>query len=400
MDNAARGPARGEIQALLESPELRRIFEEEPGASAAARAARSRARRGNVFETHDGLDTSPPPSRQGTRKSRILIGLAPLYLGAIILFFETVREPSTILQFFGTPSVAEETASRTGRINLAATSGTVTDSAVQRDAAQSDASATQPPTVAPAAGADTIEAETTLADAPASTESEEAGTELAMRSAEAAPEGAPAATDRAPVGGSPGEGTTGESSAGASTIYAADGPFGDSAYPDPRAGIPVAEPIDPAVAEAAEEALRLSRAERREVQRRLRLAEADPKMIDGIFGPATRAAITAWQEQAGLPATGFLDEPAMAMLVEQTAEEYRAWRVAERARAREREEQSAVVVSSVPPVSSASRDDTCRRLPSGELAFGKDVGCNFRAFGQNLKRDFKDLKGNLRQLFD
>jgi peptidoglycan hydrolase-like protein with peptidoglycan-binding domain len=173
------------------------------------------------------------------------------------------------------------------------------------------------------------------------------------------------------------------------------------AYADPHAGPAViAEPVDPAVAEAAEEALRLSRSDRREVQRRLRFADSDPRMIDGVFGAATRSAIAVWQEQAGLPVTGFMDEVAMALLVEQTADEYRAWRTAERARAREREEQSAVVASSARPMSVRPPAEKCRRTASGEIAFGRDVGCNFRAFGENFRRDLKDLKGSVRQLFD
>jgi peptidoglycan hydrolase-like protein with peptidoglycan-binding domain len=170
-------------------------------------------------------------------------------------------------------------------------------------------------------------------------------------------------------------------------------------YPDPRASPATAEPIDPAAAEAAEEALSLSRGDRREIQRRLRFASSDPQMIDGIFGPATRSAIAAWQAQAGLPATGFLDETAVALLVEQTADQYRAWRVAERTRAREREAQSEIVASSAPPPS-RSQHDGCRRTASGEIAFGRDVGCNLRAFGDNFRRDVRDLKGSIRQLFD
>lgn len=61
---------------------------------------------------------------------------------------------------------------------------------------------------------------------------------------------------------------------------------------------------DPAV--AAERALNLSRAQRAQIQRQLTLLTYDPRGIDGAFGPATRAAITRFQRDSGLPATGYL----------------------------------------------------------------------------------------------
>jgi len=48
-------------------------------------------------------------------------------------------------------------------------------------------------------------------------------------------------------------------------------------------------------AERAEQALDLNRNTRREVQRDLSILGFDPRGIDGIFGPGTRAAISAWQ---------------------------------------------------------------------------------------------------------
>ncbi len=64
---------------------------------------------------------------------------------------------------------------------------------------------------------------------------------------------------------------------------------------------------DPAAqAQAAEEALRLTRDQRRQVQRDLSILEIDPKGIDGVFGPGSRRAIAAWQVRNGHDATGFL----------------------------------------------------------------------------------------------
>ena len=72
-------------------------------------------------------------------------------------------------------------------------------------------------------------------------------------------------------------------------------------------------------AQAAEAALNLDRGERRDVQRRLAVLGVYDRGIDGIFGRGTRAAITAWQERAGLEPTGYLDRAAMARLTEQAA---------------------------------------------------------------------------------
>lgn len=59
-------------------------------------------------------------------------------------------------------------------------------------------------------------------------------------------------------------------------------------------------------ARALEEALGLDAEARRDVQRNLSILGFDPRGIDGIFGPGSRAAITAWQTDRGLDATGYL----------------------------------------------------------------------------------------------
>ncbi|RMD47921.1 MAG: peptidoglycan-binding protein, partial [Alphaproteobacteria bacterium] len=68
---------------------------------------------------------------------------------------------------------------------------------------------------------------------------------------------------------------------------------------------------------AAEEALRLSREERRRIQRQLSLLGYDTRGIDGIFGRGTRSAIEAWQKANGLPVTGYLDARQIEKLADQ-----------------------------------------------------------------------------------
>ena len=59
-------------------------------------------------------------------------------------------------------------------------------------------------------------------------------------------------------------------------------------------------------ARLAEDALNLSRDQRRAVQRNLDVLSFDPRGIDGIFGAGTRRAIANWQQQNGFAQTGYL----------------------------------------------------------------------------------------------
>ncbi|MGQ0565318.1 MAG: peptidoglycan-binding domain-containing protein [Gemmobacter sp.] len=64
---------------------------------------------------------------------------------------------------------------------------------------------------------------------------------------------------------------------------------------------------DPLVqARTAEEALGLTRDQRRAIQRQLSLLGIDPRGVDGVFGPGSRAAIKNWQERNAERVTGFL----------------------------------------------------------------------------------------------
>ena len=59
-------------------------------------------------------------------------------------------------------------------------------------------------------------------------------------------------------------------------------------------------------ARLAEDALSLTRDARRDIQRDLTILNFDPRGIDGIFGPGTRAALTNWQQQNGFSQTSYL----------------------------------------------------------------------------------------------
>ena len=90
-------------------------------------------------------------------------------------------------------------------------------------------------------------------------------------------------------------------------------------------------------AKSGEEALGLSREDRRDIQRSLSLLGFDPRGIDGVFGPGSRAAIAAWQKQNRFAETGFVTGNQLLRLRDQARAE--AERQEEEARKRrEREE--------------------------------------------------------------
>lgn len=156
----------------------------------------------------------------------------------------------------------------------------------------------------------------------------------------------------------------------------------DAGHGAPRLVAADRAPMDPEAAARAEAALDLSRRDRRELQRRLALAEHDPRLVDGIFGPATRAAIAAWQAAAGLPPTGFLDGDAVALLERQTEERFRAWQVATERDRRRRQTRMASAASPGPTAIPASAN--CQRNWSGQIAYGQNVACDLRGLRENV----------------
>lgn len=61
------------------------------------------------------------------------------------------------------------------------------------------------------------------------------------------------------------------------------------------------------IAEAEEDALNLTRNQRRDIQRDLSLLDFNTRGVDGIFGPGTRGAIRNWQQNNGYAQTSYLD---------------------------------------------------------------------------------------------
>lgn len=87
-----------------------------------------------------------------------------------------------------------------------------------------------------------------------------------------------------------------------------------------------------ATPERVEQALSLTRDERRTIQRDLTLLGFNTRGIDGIFGPGTRNAVTGWQELNDLTATGFLTREQIFSMAAQAARRAVELEEAERAR--------------------------------------------------------------------
>ena len=138
-------------------------------------------------------------------------------------------------------------------------------------------------------------------------------------------------------------------------------------------------------ARQSEANLALSPRLRREVQQRLALAEFDPLFFDGVFGPATRDALAAWQRAAGLAETGYLDQQSLSLLRERTDSAY--GKLLARDARQPQPDPLTVLMSPVPP-ESPLRVDGCQRTPSGQIAYGQGVRCDFRGLRQNLVKLF------------
>ncbi len=90
-------------------------------------------------------------------------------------------------------------------------------------------------------------------------------------------------------------------------------------------------------ARLAEEALGLSRSDRRDIQSNLTLLNYNTRGVDGIFGPGSRGAITNWQQSNGFPQTSYMTQGQINLLDAQAARR-QAEIDAEEARARQQAE--------------------------------------------------------------
>lgn len=77
-------------------------------------------------------------------------------------------------------------------------------------------------------------------------------------------------------------------------------------------------------AERTERALNLARDEKRDIQRALTVLGHDTRGVDGLFGPASRRAISRWQAGSQRPTNGFLDQTQVRMILNQGETKRRA----------------------------------------------------------------------------
>lgn len=163
---------------------------------------------------------------------------------------------------------------------------------------------------------------------------------------------------------------------------------------DPRASMAALQDSmfrDPVAAALSEAALDLSPAERRNLQQRLRLASHDTNGVDGIFGSATRAAIAAWQSEAGMAPTGFATKPTVTKLIAETETAYRAWHQAES----KRWNSAPRFAQAVPAPRPEGARSSCTRTVTGEIAYGQSFSCDVRGLRENLR----SIKRNFAQAF-
>lgn len=96
-----------------------------------------------------------------------------------------------------------------------------------------------------------------------------------------------------------------------------------------RAGTDVLAAMSPKQIEGN---LNLSRADRKDVQRRLAMLGHDVCGIDGVFGTATRRAVGAWQTRLGQQSTGYLNGDDLAALRNGTEAAMHMWEISRRER--------------------------------------------------------------------
>lgn len=114
-------------------------------------------------------------------------------------------------------------------------------------------------------------------------------------------------------------------------------------------------------AQATENAMGLTKSDKREVQRRLTLIGYNTNGIDGVFGPGSRSAITNWQVAAGFSPSSYLAPKQLSRLVKMSAKKYAEWQAR--------------------PKNYLGKDG-CLRRPNGRIIVGRTVRCDLRALNQ------------------
>ena len=135
-------------------------------------------------------------------------------------------------------------------------------------------------------------------------------------------------------------------------------------------------------AEARERALALDRAARIEVQRRLALMGYDPQGIDGVLGPLSRSAITAWQRDFGFAQTGHLDEAVIASIEERSVERWAEWEAERALRQRHAARPLAAPDATAEPAERAA----CIRGSDGRIVERQSFGCDLKGVKEGFQR--------------
>ncbi|MEM9060955.1 MAG: peptidoglycan-binding domain-containing protein [Pseudomonadota bacterium] len=145
-----------------------------------------------------------------------------------------------------------------------------------------------------------------------------------------------------------------------------------------------------AVSSDAEIRLGLTSRARRTAQLRLTLLGYDPRGVDGIFGPATREAISKLQRREALPQTGFLDVETLQVLERKSRREYRSW---QRRRQEDRQRRRDVALAKtapavIPSVPAARRAPDCVRDDSGTIVSNQSFSCDLSVLRESLDELF------------
>lgn len=144
-----------------------------------------------------------------------------------------------------------------------------------------------------------------------------------------------------------------------------------------------------ATAPAREEALDLTRRERVGLQRRLTLLGYDTAGVDGVLGPNSRSAISAWQKDYGFVQTGYLDAAVVNSIEERSVEQWAAWESDQQEAARRAAAKRAAAAPETTAV--PEERDSCVRTDDGRIVTHQSFGCDLKGVKEGLQRFFSKL---------